>query len=264
MEPINREINIMPGIFGGIIQAENIPLQELPKQYNLVVEENKLIKEQLEAISFIYDLSRSHHAELQEGLKKSVNVDIDYTNGITKLNEALAKENGNLLAKIAFLENRERESSAAYESQLIAAHQNIDELENYNASIKSEIEILELCVNDVGPYPKEFVDYCTKIYKQAEEINKGLFTKKIIPLQDFNLAQMSRHSAAQLTNILRGFNFQVYMNSLKSHVLKNNYNTNTFLFDKIYHQELIEDPSELKKFCKIHNEALINLNTLFY
>ncbi len=178
MEPVNREINIMPGIFGEIIQAENIPLQELPKQYNLVVEENKLIKEQLEAISFIYELSRSQQAELQEDLKKSVNRDVDYKNGVTKLNEALTKENGILLAKIAFLENQERERSSAYESQLIAAHQNIDELENYNASIKSEIKILELCVNDVGPYPKEFVGYCTKIYKQAEEINKGLFLKK--------------------------------------------------------------------------------------
>ncbi len=174
---------LMQPIINGIVPVYNIPLQELPEHYNLVVEENKLIKDQLEAISFIYDLSRSQQAELQIGLKKSVNVDVDYVNGVKAVNDALTKENALLKMEITHLQNQKDEVTKAADENLKSAQQRIIELEKQNKMLKEMETIQEKAFETFENVTQEVIANQIQIsffdaFQRLKALQNGFFSQE--------------------------------------------------------------------------------------
>ncbi len=123
---------LMQPIINGIVPVGNIPLQELPEHYNLLVEQNKLVTEQLLAISEMFNLSIAQNAALQEGLKNSAKVDVEYVNGVKGVNEALSKENAHLKKEITHLQNQKTEIAKVGEENVKSLQEQVTAIEQLN------------------------------------------------------------------------------------------------------------------------------------
>ncbi len=156
----------------------------MPEHYNLLADQNKLIREQLEAISFVYDLSRSQHAELQEGLEKSVNVDVDYVNGVMGVNEALTKENALLKMEITHLQNQKDEVTKAADENLKSAQQRIIEMEKQNKMLKQTGAIQEKAFETFEKVTQEVIanqiqmSLYVDFYQRLDAIKKCSFSQE--------------------------------------------------------------------------------------
>ena len=140
MEPAN-----MQPTFNKIIPLENIS-SRVAKQ-NQLVEENNLLKEEVEAVSFLYQTSVQQNNELQKMLGKSGKVDEKLGDEVQGSIKALEEKNDLLQMEITYLKNQKQEILNASEENSKSFYERYIVLEKENRRLKLMATIHEKSID---------------------------------------------------------------------------------------------------------------------
>ncbi len=158
MEPVNRNIDIMPG-FGEIIQAENIPLQELPEHYTALANRAKDIYN-------LYALAFQDFAVVEKALEDNAQGEVDFTETVEDASKIAAREIEFLNREITHLKNQKIEITKAAEEKDKSAQGLIEEL-------KQEITLRDDRIEKMNKDLKLTKEYCEKAEQQYLNTNFG-------------------------------------------------------------------------------------------
>ncbi|MBA3604346.1 MAG: hypothetical protein H0W50_12095 [Parachlamydiaceae bacterium] len=161
MEPVNRNIDIIPG-FGEIIQAGNIPLQELPEHYTALANKAKNIYN-------LYALALQDFAVVEKALDDNEQGEVHFTETVDDALKIAAREIELLNREITHLKNQKLEITKAAEEKAKSAQELIEEL-------KQEITLRDDRIEKMNSDLKLTKEYCEKDEKQylshLEKINQ--------------------------------------------------------------------------------------------
>ncbi len=148
MEPVNRNIDVMPG-FGEIIQAENIPLQELPEHYTALANKAKDIYN-------LYALAFQDFAVVEKALEDNAEGEVDFTETADDALKIAAREIEFLNREITHLKNQKIEITKAAEEKDKSAQGLIKELKQEITLRGEENDSLNKKQRIIDAYFEEF------------------------------------------------------------------------------------------------------------
>ncbi len=133
MEPANRDINIMPGFFGEIIPAANIPLQELPEHYTALAKSAKDIYN-------LWEQAFQNNAVVENAFEDNAQGDEHFAETFEGALKVAAREIEFLNDENTHLKNQKLEITKAAEEKEKSAQELIEALKQENALLNTRIE----------------------------------------------------------------------------------------------------------------------------